>query len=79
MDRLRLLVAKLEQEMGRVQARTMLCRSLGKSERTLLSWLQKGVPTANDAVALALACKCNEQEAWGIARACFPIVAKESA
>jgi hypothetical protein len=77
--RLRERVRKMERELGKVQARTKLCQSIDKSERTLLLWLQKGVPTANDAVSLALACGCSEGEAWELARDSFPLGAKRTA
>jgi len=78
-DRLRERIKQLEDRDGKIKARTQICRDIDKSERTLLAWLQKGVPSANDAVSLALACEFNEGEAWEIARECFPVVAKETA
>jgi hypothetical protein len=74
--RLKERIDRMEKELGRVETRTRLCRNLEMSERTLLSWIQKGPPTANDVVALALACGCNEGEAWELARECFPSGAK---
>jgi hypothetical protein len=78
-NRLKERIERMEKELGRVQARTKLCQAIGKSERTLLSWLQKGVPTANDAVTLALASGCTEGEAWDLARECFPLKARRTA
>jgi hypothetical protein len=47
-------------------------KAIDKSERTLLLWVQKGAPSAEDTVKLALACGFDEREAWEIARECFP-------
>jgi hypothetical protein len=79
MKRLKERVTQFEKEVGRIEARTRLCRAIERSERTLLSWLQNGVPSANEAVSLALACGCNEGEAWDLARDCFPLKAKGAA
>lgn len=78
-ERLRKCVELLEQKLGKVAARAKLTQAIKRSERALLSWMQFGPPTANDVVVLALACECDEEEAWDLAKESFPMGAARSA
>jgi hypothetical protein len=57
----------------------VLCRAIGRSERTLDRWLKNGVPTAHDVYKLAVTCGCSDEEALEISRECFPEAARETA
>jgi hypothetical protein len=76
-DRIRKRLDELEKRLGgELQARMRVCAAMNKSERTFHNWIQKGIPTANDTVAFALACGFSEDEAWEMAREHFSIAAQ---
>lgn len=65
--RLQALAEEYLEKHGRA-GKAQLCIAIEKSENTLNRWLRDGVPTAQDAYKLALACGLKENEALRLAR-----------
>lgn len=66
--RIRELVEQYALKKGRT-GRAKLCDAVNRSERTVFDlWMKKGIPSAELALKLALACECGEKEALRLAR-----------
>lgn len=60
-------------------AKAQLAVSLKRHQATIERWIRDGVPSAEDAYSLALACGCSEEDALELAKECILEEAKESA